>query len=98
MHRDAALIGDKELSLALWTLSSFVASLSGTTGHVAAPVSFQHNFMTGTEPRVDEPANETHTMAPKSNVLLAEILRTRPNTDCKVFFLDLRSLSYEVFS
>ena len=37
-------------------------------------------------------------MAPNSNVLLPEILRTRPNTDRKVCFLDLQSSSYEVFS
>jgi hypothetical protein len=60
IHRDAALIGDKELSLALWTLSSFVATLSGAIGHVGAQVSLQDNFMIGTEPRVDEPRNETH--------------------------------------
>jgi hypothetical protein len=60
MHRDAALIVDKELPLALWTLSSSVATLSGTIGHVVAQVSFQNNFIIGTEPRVDEPANQTH--------------------------------------
>ena len=58
MHRDAALIGDKELSLAFWTLSSFVVTLSGSIGHVGAQVSFQDNFMIGTEPRVEEPANQ----------------------------------------
>jgi len=34
VHRDAVLIEDKDLSLAFWTLSSFVATLSGAIGHV----------------------------------------------------------------
>ena len=60
MHRDAALIGDKELSLALWTLFSFLLTLSGHIGHVGARISFQDNFMIGTETRVEEHANHTH--------------------------------------
>ena len=60
MHRDAALIGDKELSLAFCTISSFVATLSGPIGHVGTRISFQDNFVIGTEARVDEPANQTH--------------------------------------
>jgi hypothetical protein len=43
MHRDATLIGDKEISLAFWTLSSFVATLYGPIG----------------EERVYEPSNQT---------------------------------------
>jgi len=60
MHRDAALIGDKELYLALWTLSSFVATVSGLIGYISAQVSCQENFMIGTEPRVQEPGNQIH--------------------------------------
>jgi len=54
MHRDATLIGDKGLFHPLWTLSSFVVTLSDPIGHLGARVSFQDNFVIATEGRVDE--------------------------------------------
>ena len=40
----------------------------------------------------------SYRMAPKTNVLLLESLRTRGITDRKACFFDLRASSYEVFS
>ena len=39
-------------------LSFFVASVSGTIGHVGAQVTIHENFMIVTELRVDEPATQ----------------------------------------
>ena len=57
MHRDGFLVEDKELSLELWVLSSFVATLASLIG---VRISFQDIFVSGTERRVGEPANQTH--------------------------------------
>jgi len=92
----------KELFLVIWTLSSFVSTLSGPIGHVGAQVSFQYQLHDWDKTKrwrtCESDILESCRMAPKSNVLLPERLRTRPNTDHKACFLDLRSSFYEVFS
>jgi hypothetical protein len=71
------LIGDKELFLVFWTLSSFVATLSGAIGHVGAQVSFRTTSWSGQNQKLK--ICESYTlgscrMPRKSNVLLPESL------------------------
>jgi len=96
MHKDAALNGDEELAPAFWTLSSFVAAPFGTL-MLKSPYSTtswsEQNYTWRT---CETDTLGCCTMAPKSNVLPSESLRTRPKPDLNACFLDLRVSSYEV--
>ena len=88
MNRDAALIGDKNFlwpHLARWHSSQLPGQLHD----------WERTRSWGT---CESDSLGSCWIAPKSNVILPESFRTRPNTDHKVCFLDLRSSSYEVFS